>query len=205
MLNSIILKIQSLPHLLIGFIAIIITLIVLYQTKPPKTLCDIQMEAIQKSLIKGFYIDEREGLFRKSVKDAFTLCLNSNSSGGCYDMFKRLHFFEKQIRTLPEECGSAEVSISLKKALEKGLRLFVKIGWGGSPPKNKYNKRAWLDDIEIGLYCRLKRQYQRLYGKNTWNAFAWAVITTLPKIETLKENKREIWDRTLFSQNCKNY
>ena len=120
-------------------------------------------------------------------------------------MFKRLHFFEKQIRTLPEKCGASEATLPIKKALEKALRLFAKIGWGGSPPENRYNKKAWLDNEDIGLYCRLKKQYQRLYGKNTWNIFAWSVIANLPKIETLKKNKREIWNRTLFSQNCKGF
>ncbi len=205
MLNSIILKIQGLPHLLLGFMAIIITLFILYYIKPPKTLCDIQMDAIQQSLRKGFYVDDRTGSFRKSVGDAFKFCLNSNSPGGCYDMFKRLYFFEKQIRTLPEECGSSEASLLIKKALEKALRLFAKIGWGGSPPENKYNKLSWLDSRDVGLYCRLKKQYQRLYGKETWNLFTWSVIAGLPKVETLKESKREIWERSLFSQTCKNF
>ena len=205
MLNSIILKIQNLPKLLLGLIIVIITLIALHYLKPPKTLCDIQMEAIQESLSKGFYVDDRSGSFRKFIGDAFQFCLKSNSPGGCYDMFNRFRFFEKQVRTLPEKCGSSEVSLPIKNALEKSLRLFAKISWGGSPPQNKYSKLSWLDSADIGLYCRLKRQYQRLYGKETWKAFTWSVIAGLSKIETLRKNKKEAWEKSIFSQNCKSF
>ena len=120
-------------------------------------------------------------------------------------MFSRLVFFEKQIRTLPEECGPSPVSSPIRKALEKALRLFAKIAWGGKPPENKYSKLSWLDSMDIGLYCRLKRQYRRLYGQESWKNFTWSVIPTLPGVESLKKNKKEIWERSLFSQTCKGF
>ncbi len=200
MLNSIILKIYTIPRLLLGFIIIIIALVLLYYSDPPKTLCHIQMEAIQKTLVKGFYMNDRAGSFGKSISAAFQFCLNSNSPGGCDDMFSRLHFFEKQVRTLPEECGSSKTSLPIKRGLEKALRLFAKISWGGSPPKHIFKKTSWLDSSDIGLYCRMKRQYLRLYGEEAWKTFTWSMILTLPKAETL--TKKEIWKKSLFAQIC---
>ncbi len=174
----------------------------MYFNDPPKTVCDIQMEEVNERLVKGFFqVNERGTGFETGVMVAFEKCLESNSPGGCHDMFRRLDYLEGIIKTVPTECGTHASTAKLKGYLEKGLRLFAKIAWGEEKPINKYNKTSWLDTADLGLYCRLKRQYQRLYRREAWRAFIGQFLPTLPEAD--KMQRSEIWDLCLYSYNCK--
>ena len=116
-------------------------------------------------------------------------------------MFSRLDFFEKQIRTIPTECGESPATESLRKASEKALRLFLRLAWGDEAPKNKYNITSWLDTHDLGIYCRLKREYVRLFGKEQLNAVAWSQIPLLPGAKEL--TRKEMGERSLMSYPCK--
>jgi hypothetical protein len=200
MLDQLILKIKQLPKLLLGFIVILIVLLVLYFNDPPKTICDIQMQSVNASLVEGFYNNSKEGDFGKSAKAAKIFCLSSNSPGGCRDMLSRMDYLEKQIRTIPSECGYHASTKGIRSNLQISLKLLAEIAWGDKPPLDKYNKISWFDTRDLGLYCRLKLQHQRLYGKEAWNQFAFSVIATLPGANTLE--KKELMDRTLYSYPC---
>lgn len=214
--------IQQLPPLLLGFIVIVVVLIGFRFYDPPKTLCDVQAEAVKKRLVNGFYSslgnnrysqaaaleeaqrqadDFSRSSLESSVLEAFNFCLRSNSAGGCYDMFSRLDFFEKQIRTIPTECGESPATAFLRKAGEKALRLFLRLAWGDEAPKNKYNITSWLDTHDLGIYCRLKRQYVRLFGKEQLNILAWSQIPLLPGAKDL--SRKEMGERSLMSYPCK--
>jgi len=214
--------IQQMPPLLFGFVVIVAVLIGFRFYDPPKTLCDVQAEAVQKRLANGFYRslgnnknsqaasleevqrnsdDFSRSSLESSVIEAFNFCLSSNSPGGCFDMFSRLDFFEKQIRTIPTECGESLATEPLRKASEKALRLFLRLAWGEEAPKNKYNITSWLDTHDLGIYCRLKREYVRLFGKKQLNALAWSQIPTLPGAKDL--TRKEMGERSLMSYPCK--
>ncbi len=202
MLNEIILKVQSLPNLLLGFMVICGVLVVMYFNDPPKTVCDIQMEEVDARLVKGFFqVDERGTGFEKGVQTAFQKCLESNSPGGCYDMFQRLDYLEGLVKTIPTNCGDHGSTQKVKGFLEKGMRLLAKIAWGEEKPINKYNKVNWLDTADLGLFCRLKRQYQRLYGRENWRVFLEKFLPTLPGADKLQ--RKEIWELCLFTYPCK--
>ena len=201
MLNQWTLKIQQMPKLLFGFIVILIAMVVTVYRDPPTTQCQIQMEQVQKRLVNGFYQSYNRGKYQSGILSSFQNCLDTNSPGGCLDLFKRLDFFEEQIRTVPTHCGQDPATDFVRKALLKALRLLVRISWGDQPPINKYNKTAWLDTADLGLYCRLKRQFVRLYGKETYKSFAWFYIPKLPEATTLE--RRDQWNKSLFSYPCK--
>lgn len=186
---------------MLGFIVICGLLVGLYFYDPPKGICDIQMEEITNRLNKGFFVDDHDGSYGKSAQAALDFCFTTNSPGGCHDLFTRLNFFEKIVKSLPTECGTSEAAGSVRKVLIKSLKLFGQIGWGEKPPINKYNKTSWLDTADLGLYCRLKRQYWRLYGKEDWKNFTWSVIPGLPEANTLEKKKK--WELSLYSYNCK--
>lgn len=189
------------PQLLLGFIVILIVMGITVYRDPPTTQCDIQLEQVKNRLKKGFYRTYDRGKFESGIPRAFKKCLQTNSPGGCLDLFKRLDFFEEQVRTVPTHCGPSEPAQFVRKGLIKALRLMAQIGWGEKPPVNKYNTTAWLETTDLGLFCRMKRQFVRLYGKNTWKAFAWSVIPKLPEATTLE--KRDQWNKSLFSYPCK--
>lgn len=189
------------PKLLLGFVVILVVLIAMVFRDPPTTLCDIQMKEVNARLVKGFFIDTSDGIYGKSVMTAFHFCLRSNSPGGCLDLLSRLKFYEKQIKTIPAECGQHSSTVSVRQALEKAMRLFTKIAWGEKPPVNKYAKTAWLESEDLGLFCRLKRQYRRLYGSARWQNFIWSIIPNLPEAQTM--SKKDMWDKSLFSYPCK--
>ncbi len=199
-MNGLILKLQQVPRLLLGFIVILIALFVLVFRDPPTTLCDIQMEEVKKRLVDGFLRDGSRGKYESGINTAFDNCLKSNSPGGCFDIFSRLNYFEKQIQSVPTQCGGHAEALFVRKALLKALRLMIKIAWGEAPPVNRYNKTSWLDASDIGLFCRLKRQFTRLYGESQWKGFATSLIPKLPDSQTLP--KKEQWDLSMFSYSC---
>ena len=201
MVNQLILKIQQIPQLLLGFIVILAVLLITVYRDPPTTLCDVQMKNVRKQLVKGFYKSDDRGKFKTGIGDSYNKCIETNSPGGCFDVFKRFDFFEEQVRTTPTECGQHPSANFVKNSLMKGLKLLAMIGWGEKPPINKYNKAAWLDTSDLGLFCRMKRQMIRLYGKNTWKAFAWSTIAGLPESKTLP--RKDQWGKSLFSFPCK--
>lgn len=196
-----ILQLQAIPKLLLGFIVICGVLIFMYFKNPPTTLCDIQMEEVNARLVKGFFqVDERGTGFEAGIMTAFEKCLESNSPGGCHDMFQRFDYLEGLVKTIPTECGSHVSTQSIANFLAKGLRLLGKIAWGDEKPINKYNKTSWLDTADLGMFCRLKRQYQRLYGKEAWDQFLAGFLPTLPSTDPLTMNER--FELSLFSYPC---
>ena len=200
MLNQLLLKIQLAPKLLLGFVVLLITLIVLLVRDPPTSICDIQMQQINAQLARGFFENKKQGSFGAGVMQAFDFCVQTNSPGACFDIFSRLKIYEKTIRSLPQQCGGHPSALSVRKALQKALKLFVRIAWGASGPESRYKKEAWLEADDLGLFCRMKRQYSRLYGRETWKAFAWSLIPRLP--EAKKMTKKDMWEKSLFSYQC---
>ena len=196
-------KILDLPKLLLGTFAVLATMVFLYFNDPPKTLCDVQMEAVNKSLSVGFFSKKGPIKFQQGVMDAFNFCMEANSPGGCYDIFERLRFFEKQVRTIPSSCGGHKSVEKMLKALEKGIKLIVQIGWGEAPPETLFEKRAWMTNADLGLFCRMKREHIRLFGKKRWMAFREHVMAGLPEAQTMSRKQR--WEKSLFSFPCKGY
>ena len=192
---------QRIPKLLLGAIVIVAVLLFMVFNDPPTTLCDIQMEVVNKRLASHFYTNKKEGTYNKSVKNAFDFCMESNSPGGCYDMFSRMMYLEKQVLTIPSKCGGHTSTENVRNALEKGLKLIVRIAWGDGPPESSYEKKAWLQPPDLALYCRLKREHQRLMGKKRWKLFRETVMAGLPEAKTLSRKVR--WEKSLFSFPCK--
>ncbi|MCB0378926.1 MAG: hypothetical protein KDD33_10575 [Bdellovibrionales bacterium] len=194
---------QRIPKLLLGFVVIVGVLLFLLYTDPPKTLCDIQMEGVNERLRANFYADANRGKYNNSIKEALNLCLESNSPGGCYDLFTRYNYFEKQVRTIPTECGPHGSVVPIQDGLQRGIKILVEIAWGGKPPESVYDKKAWLDSTDLGLYCRLKQQYIRLAGKEKWALFREALMNSLPGADKIDRKQR--WEKSLFSFPCKGY
>lgn len=188
------------PKLLLGFIVIVGVLLFLVYNDPPKNLCDIQMAEVKKRLIKGFYRGNDRGRYESGIKSSYNNCMDTNSPGACLDIIKRYDFFEEQIRAVPKKCGPHPSTNFVKKLIEKGSRLIVMIGWGEKPPINRYNRTSWLDTADLALFCRLKGQYYRLFGKAQWKLFAKGTIGKLPDAKTLP--RKEQWDKSLFAYSC---
>ena len=201
MFDQLLLNIQRMPSLLLGFLIILAVVIGLRLFDPPKTLCDVQMEVVTKKLNEKVYVDASDGTYNKGIAAALDFCITTNSPGGCYDIFKRIETLEDAVGTLPDECGQHDSTERVGKDLEIVLGLFAKIAWGAEPPKSKYDKTSWLDDSDLGLFCRLKHQYQRLYGKERWEAFLWSTAAKMPGITGLE--KKDLWEKFLFSYPCK--
>lgn len=207
--------IQRVPKLLLGTIIIVGTLFFLIYNDPPKTVCDIQMEVVNKNLVGKFYTNKGSGKvnaegqliggsalgsYQKGVGSAFDFCMKTNSAGGCYDMFSRLYYLEKQTKTIPKECGDHSSTTSIRDAVRKGIKLLVTIAWGETPPETAYEKVSWLDTSDIALFCKLQAQHQRLYGAS-WKQFRESVIMSLP--EAKKLTRKERWEKSLFSYPCR--
>lgn len=214
-MNQLTLLIQRIPKLLLGTLALFATLIFMVFNDPPTTVCDIQMKAVNEKLSGYFFTNSdmgtigedglvrggsRQGSYKRGIMDAFGFCLKTNSPGGCYDMFQRLDYFEKQIRTIPSQCGTHPSTASVKSALEKGVKLLVQIAWGEKPPETLYEKTAWLDLADVALFCRLAREHKRIYGEQAWGLFRESIMTTFPESEKL--TRKEKWDKSLFSYPC---
>ena len=196
---------QGLPKMLLGSLAVVGVLLFMYISEPPVTICDVQLETVRKKLNKDFLRRSREkfGAYDSPIGKSYEYCLKSNSTGGCYDLFRRLIIFERQVRTLPTQCGDHEGVQAFRSWLIKGVVLMSKIAWGEEPPKTLYEKKGWLEEDQVALFCRMKREYGRLYGKAAWNKLRDGALQQLPQAKSL--TRKDLWEKSLFSLPCRGY
>ena len=189
----------------LGGLVVVGVLIFMYLSEPPITICDIQLETVRKKLNKDFLRRNREkfGAHDSPVGKSYDYCLQSNSTGGCYDLFRRLIIFERQLRTLPAQCGSHEGVQAFQSWLVKGISLMARIAWGEKPPETIYEKKGWLEEDQLALFCRMKREYKRLYGKSEWGRLRDGTLMKLPGAESL--TRKDKWEKSIFSFPCRGF
>ncbi len=131
-------------------------------------------------------------------------CKRSNNPGGCYELFSGIKTLLTDLESLTRECGSsAGNNPEVKAAIKDTLELIVRLAWGEKPPASYHAKFSWLDAADISLFCKLRNRYQAMSGDEAWKSFRQRLLTELPGAKELPQN--EVWDLSIFSENCARY
>ena len=171
---------SSLPKTVIAIGAIIIGFILMRINDPPRTICDLQMELFRESQKKFLYTGTDAG--KPSVaQEAYGICKNDNSPGGCFEYFEKLKKLTVDLNNIPEQCATTAASDEkIQLWMQKSLTLMVEMAWGERAPASYMQKNGWFDGSEIALFCDLKRSTIRIFGDETYAEWREQILTSKP-------------------------
>lgn len=197
--------VQSIPRpiLVIGILFGAVVLLLLFN--PPHTICDTQSEDFQKRQTGFLYI--RPNAKRpKSISifaEQFENCRNpGDSPGACYTLFSGVRQVMSDVKAVDRSCQKIVGDLpETRKALFGVAELMAKLAWGRKPPTDSIERRGWLDNTDVKMFCDLQSFIKLVYGEPSFEAFRERVMGDLPDAKTL--DRKNLWERSLFSETCR--
>jgi hypothetical protein len=196
---------ESMPKGLLAVLLILGGILFIVLSHPPHTVCDSQIEVVNKNQRKFLVRDSKSKFAVTSRYNRLReQCFNTNTPGGCYELFHEMKTLVYDLRNLPVECASMlSDEDRYKKAIWDSTDLLVMLAWGKSPPSSPSAKFGWLEISDIALFCGLKERIIAMYGEEDWQSFYERKLTDLPGVGDLSRN--QAWELSLFSENCSRY
>ncbi len=196
---------RIIPKNMLAFVFIVAGILFIVLGQPPHTVCDSQLEVIQKAQLKFLYKDPKaKKITTTKYQMLYEHCKRTNAPGGCYELFQEMKVLLYDLSTLSSECAGALGSVTEhKKVLWEVTEMMVRMAWGEAPPTAYHAKFGWLDTADISLYCKLKMRITAFYGEPAWNAFREKMMKELPGAKDVPRNT--VWDMSIFSENCSRY
>ncbi len=197
--------IAAIPKNILATGIIIIGIFFIILSDPPHTVCESQLEVLKANQNNLLYKNPKSK-FQKVTKyqRLRDQCLNTNSPGGCYELFQEIKLLLQDLSAVPNSCAQQAGAVKeVKEAVWESTEILVKLAWGHTPPSAYHAKFNWLDTADISLFCRLKNRIVVTYGDTAWNSFRERMMTSLPGAKDLPRNR--VWDMSIFSENCARY
>lgn len=193
--------IDAIPKFFLGPLLVLGGIFYFILQDPPKTVCDIQFEIFKKENEKYVYPYKKKKIEIPAViKRDIEMCQNTNTAGGCYDWMAGLKGVLKTTRNLPTECRSRISELNpLKSWMDQSLFLFSQISWNSSQFVRP-DLFHWLEKDDVILFCRLRMEYIRLIGVESYKAQEKRLLDELVKLKKLPPPK--VWERTVLSYKC---
>ena len=189
----------------LAFVAIFLGLIGILIFNPLYDSCEAQKEVLKDSQKKFLYLSlgvpEPEGGRKKSQWEILMeYCRTTNSSGGCFELFSKSKVFISDLRKLSSKCAlKVKTELEVKGLLWKLTELMIYLAWGEKAPESDYEKRSWLDNEDMHLFCLFRRQLQFFFPEE-WRKFKRDILLKLPESKSLK--RKDILKRTILSYRC---
>lgn len=185
--------------------SLIIGILFIVLTDPPKGVCDAQMEVFKKNQKDFLYLDEKKEFIKTTGFDRqIDRCKSTNAPGGCYELFEKTRKFLADVDAIPRECLDHVKSESVIGAtITKMFDLFINIAWGTKPPQLYNEKFKWLDSSDLALFCRIKSAYDLVLGSEALARKRESYFEELPGAKDLPRQKA--WEAMLLSENCGRY
>ncbi len=194
------------PKSLLAFLAIAGgILLIVFVFSPPHTVCDSQLEIFANAEKRFLYKDPKHPqIVTTKFERLRDNCKITNNPGGCYELFQDVRNMVGDVSTMPSECSAFIGAVpQVKRAIWDSVDLLVRLAWGEAPPSSYHAKFGWLDVADISLFCLLKTKIYALYGEEEWTQFREKKMRELPGAADLPRN--QVWDMSLFSENCARY
>lgn len=107
----------------------------------------------------------------------------------------------RDLENLPSDCGEEVAEFpSIKPAMKSSLEFLAQLAWGVGAPKSTFERLGWMDQSQLSIFCRMKAQYARRFGKENFDILREQTIQKLPGAAEL--GREEAWRRSLFSASC---
>lgn len=205
----------------IVFLVIVGGVLAIFFLQRPHTVCDAQKAALIQSQAGSIYSQQVKNVKRPAQFSKYLdICRQGASPGACYELFQQLRKLDKDIGVLSETCAVELASENeVKSALRESLKTFVQIGWGASIPVGTVQNYGWLEQTDLHLFCRLKRDYIVIFGRDEFEELRLQIQASLPGEAIIVENGNckncetrkkavdliaadEVWLKSLFALRC---
>ena len=160
---------SSLPKTMLVILVLSGAIIFIVAQDPPHSICRTQIENFKKSQ-KGFlYKDPQVKTRKKPLLDVLIeSCKQYNSPASCYGLFFRAKKFIRDFNLVSTSCRKEFAGLStVRKQLSSLYSLMIRLAWGDTPPLAYQDKLGWLSDVDMSLFCLIKKQGLFFYGPNT--------------------------------------
>ena len=186
-------SLYKLPRPVLATLLIGIGIFFIISNDPPHHMCDTQIEHFNQ---KQSQLGDRE----KKMQ----YCRDTNSPGGCYDLFSYLNRTLKNFYLVSQEClPSLSNKTNIKKIMLEGMELMVQLAWREEVLSGKVDKFNWLGYADMTLFCDLKDRIIAFYGHSTFDNFE---KTLLAKFSADKPvNPTLVRKKSILSEYCTNY
>jgi hypothetical protein len=193
---------RSLPKGVLAVLAILLGSVLILFNDPPRTVCDVQLELFKTSEQNFLFDSEKNNVSRPAdIKEFLQTCRNSNTPGGCNELFSGLKRLTEDLHDIPSSCAETAGQVAeIKKWVWEGLRIFVQIGWGEKPPGSYVEKMSWLNSADMAVFCNLKMRVIEMYGQDKFAEFQEALMRELPQADKL--TREQVWELSILSSRC---
>lgn len=186
-------NLHKLPRSVLATLLIGIGIFFIIANDPPHHICDTQMEHFDQE-------QKRLGDRKKWIKN----CRDTNSPGGCYELFSYLNRTLKNFYLVSQQCLSSLSSRSdVKKVLLEGMELMVQLAWREEVLLGKVSKFNWLGPADMTLFCDLKDRVIAFYGRAVFDSFEKQLLAKLSSDKTV--NPDRVRKKSILSEYCINY
>jgi len=128
-------------------------------------------------------------------------CKKYNTPGSCYGLFSKIKVFIRSFELVSASCSKSFSSLSkVKQTLFNVYQLMIRLAWADEPPLEYQDKRSWLSEVDLSLFCLIKQQIISLYGAEALLNLERKTFKILPGSESLSENQMR--DLAIVSENC---
>lgn len=204
--HKIIAFIESVPKAITAVVVLILGFAFIIYNDPPKTVCDSQLDLFKQNQKEFLY--SRPGLNETSLgplfPELYELCKADNSPGGCFEYFVRLKKFTQDLESVPLHCSqTVEKERILRTVMLSSMKLMTQITWGDRGPASQNRRNGWMDTSDLTLFCDLKKQAIRIYGKESIDEWQTKTLNGLPEVSKL--DAEQALQRSLLSTPCGTY
>lgn len=196
----------SLSRNTLAILAILVGIFLVVLLNPPHSVCDSQETIFRENVGRTFFIDPKQAKLVKKSRFELSLeaCRFDGKPGSCYEFFESLTRLSREMSIVTSECvGKVAAIPQIRKALWDGVETLVQLAWGEKGPENFMDKKGWLSEADVALFCSLHRQILRAEWEPQWSAFREKQFSILPGAGQLSRN--DAWSRMLFSVKCETY
>lgn len=198
--------IGTVPKGILAVVILVLGFVFIVYNDPPKTVCDSQLELFKQNQKEFLY--SRPGLNKTTqgplFPEMYELCKTDNSPGGCFEFFVRLKKFNQDLDNIPRQCSETiQTEPVVRSVMLSSMRLMAEISWGDRGPASINRRNGWLDTSDLSLYCGLRKQADRVYGKESIGEWQDRTLNGLPGVESLEPD--QALQKSLFATPCAAY
>lgn len=214
---------QKIPKPLLVFLVLLVGVGLFFVVEKPHSVCDSQYEVFKEVQKGHLYSYTEKKVPRRATYPRFVeACKLGNSAGACFEFFRFLRRFAKDMEAAPAECLTAfGEKKEIERVVKEGTQLMVRMAWGEAPPEPA-KRFGWFESVDLSTFCSLRSLFLRMYGEPELEAFMMSTAKKLPgevaffdkgsclncdsrKMASEIFGREEIWRRSLFSVRCDSF
>ena len=195
----------ALPKNILVVLVLGTAIVFIVANDPPHTVCRTQIENFKEQQKGIIYKDpETKNRPQPLLQVLIKNCKKHNSPGSCYGLFSRTKVLINGFKVVSVDCKSSFSDLSeVRNALFAVYGLMIRIAWGSAPPTEHQDKLHWLSEVDMSLFCLLKKEILFYYGKSGLLGIEQKIFQKLPEAKGLSEIR--IRELAIVSENCARY